>query len=146
MRSTCSEIARSCWGSAESSTMNSKSKRDNNESWSPIFSIGVLCWSYYQSKHINFWYSQVTIVEQTHPSVNWISSSKNRSSSIQSSVNSSFGNGDAPLFHNFMDCRSIHVAHFVEFINTYNSSISQHHSPGLQPLVHTEYIMQPLFD
>lgn len=47
IRTTWSEMMRSCSPSTKSSITNNKSKRDNKESCRPIFSIGVLYWSYW---------------------------------------------------------------------------------------------------
>lgn len=50
---TWSEISRSCSGSIWSSMMKSRSNRDSSESCSPMFSIGVLYWSYWSTQEEN---------------------------------------------------------------------------------------------
>ena len=60
-------------------------------------------------------------------SVDGVGGSDNGASSIERRVDSSFGDGDSLLFHNFVNGDSINLGHFIEFINTDNSSISQDH-------------------
>lgn len=47
-------------------------------------------------------------------------------------MNSSFGNCDCLLFHNFMNSNSVSIIHFVKLINANHSSISKNHCSCFQ--------------
>src|SRR5579859_146489 len=64
--------------------------------------------------------------------VDWIRGSNDATTSVERSVNTGFGDGDSLLFHDLVDCDSIYVAHFVELVDTDNSSVSEDHGASLE--------------
>src|SRR5947207_11247729 len=59
--------------------------------------------------------------------VNWVCCGDNTTSGVERCVDSSFGDCDSLLFHYFVDCHSVNVAHFIEFFDTYDSSVGEDH-------------------
>ena len=65
-------------------------------------------------------------------SVNRICRCNHCAPSIQLAMNSGLGDCNRLLFHDFVECDSIHFIHFVKLIDAHYSSISQHHGSCLK--------------
>src|SRR5271169_5312460 len=59
--------------------------------------------------------------------VDRICSSNDTATGVQRGMDSCFGNCDGLLFHYFVDCYSIDVAHFIKFVDTNDSSVCENH-------------------
>lgn len=66
------------------------------------------------------------------PSIEGIRSSQDRRSGIQRCSDTCLGNRHSLLFHHFVDCCSIVLAHLVELIDTADSHVGQDQSPSLK--------------
>jgi hypothetical protein len=55
--------------------------------------------------------------------VDWIGGGNDTTSGVQRGMNTSFGNGDRLLFHDFVNGDSIDFRHLVKFIDTHYSSV-----------------------
>lgn len=64
--------------------------------------------------------------------VDRVSCSNHTASSVQTGVDSCFGDGDGLLFHDLVNGDSIHVGHLVELVDTDDSSIGENHGAGFQ--------------
>ena len=68
----------------------------------------------------------------THLTVDRVGSGNDTASSVQTGVNSSFGDGDGLLFHDLVNGDSIDVGHLVELVDTDDSSIGEDHGSGFE--------------
>lgn len=71
--------------------------------------------------------TKVEIPRKFYPSPNRIGSSKNGTSCIQFSMNTSFRYRHSSLFHDFMDCCTINITHLYKTKKFFISSITYLH-------------------
>ena len=53
---------------------------------------------------------------------------------VEGGGDASFGNGDGLLFHGFVDCHPVVLAHFIELIDAADASIGEYDGSGLEGL------------
>ena len=63
---------------------------------------------------------------------NRVSGGQNRRSRVENRGDTSFGDRNGLLFHSFVDSDSVFVSHFVELINTHDTSVGQNHGTSFQ--------------
>lgn len=67
----------------------------------------------------------------THLTVDRVGGCDHTTPGIQRGVDSSFGDSDGLLLHDFVDGDSIDFRHLVEFIDTHHTSIGEDHGTCL---------------
>merc|ERR1740129_326708 len=101
----CWAIRKSLSRSGLSAINQIRSKRDNKAAGNAMFSAMDFFWI-------------ITTIGR-------IGSSQNRNTGIQSGHNTSLGNRNSLLFHNFVDSSTILISHLVKLVNAANSLIGQ---------------------
>lgn len=117
--------------------MKSRSKRDSSESCRPMFSMGVLYWSYCggngatvsATAHRRMQHSGVSL---THPAVDRVGRRKHGAAGVKPGVDARLGDGDPALLHHLVDGRAVHVGHLVELVDADHAAVGQHHGTCLQ--------------
>jgi hypothetical protein len=70
---------------------------------------------------------------QSHLAVNGICSGDDAAPRVQTGVDTSLGNRDRLLLHDFVDSHSVNVGHLVELIDADHATIGEDHGAGLEP-------------
>mmetsp|Transcript_15007 Transcript_15007/g.32487 ORF Transcript_15007/g.32487 Transcript_15007/m.32487 type:complete len:326 (-) Transcript_15007:532-1509(-) len=65
--------------------------------------------------------------------IHGVSSRQYRTPSIQTGMKPSLGNRHSLLFHGFVNRHTVVLPHLIKLIHAHQSTIGQHHGPGLQP-------------